>query len=55
MLHERKCQPVTFLKVSSKNTPHRQPNVDIYISLKILSELKRIAERAEESELVAYT
>ena len=49
MLHERKCQPVTFLKVSSKNTPQRQPNVDIYIPLKILSELKRIAERAEES------
>lgn len=45
---------MTFLKVSSKNF-WGLPNVDIYMSLKTLSELKGRVERAEKSELAAWT
>ena len=43
-----------FLKVSSKNF-WGLPNVDISMSLKTLSELKGRVERAEKSQLAAWT
>ena len=45
---------MTFLKVSSKNF-WGLPNVDISMSLKTLSELKGRVERAEKSQLAAWT
>ena len=45
---------MTFLKVSSKKF-WGLLNVDIYISLETLSELKGRVERAEKSELAAWT